>query len=191
MSALRPSIATLLATSVAFVSAACLGGSSVGPPPQPVDDEQTMESGEETARQAGEAARERRDDDETVLYATSRRSTAHTEADDDPPDNADDALTLYFDTDGRLLDADGSDVDIDALHQLSDDPLAGRAIRLVIASDADERTIGELTPLFDAVDDRGAVLHITTGETPDDDETPDEKETSEGETPDDQRDDAP
>lgn len=166
-------------TACIITGSALLLGCSTGPAPQPVDNDR-LDSGEQTARQAGEAARESLADDGQVIYATSRDAGDDEQPDDRPDEQPDeqqaptieDAATIYVDGQGRYVDEQGDDVDLDDLQALSADPLQGRAIHVVITAEAHQLPVGELMPLFEALSDEGAFAEVSTGDSPIDDDDP-------------------
>ena len=158
-----------LVVAIAFVLVGC----GTGPAPQPVT-EGPLPSGEETARDAGESADEKRAEADRIIYASSRRAEAQAADEAHEQENSQEAppaaqpavATIYLDGQGRLLTAQGSPLDVQDLAGLSDEPLEGRGIQLVIDTDAGELPIETLAPLFAAIHEQNAFVDVTTGDAP-------------------------
>lgn len=163
---------------------------TAGPSPQPVTDE-ALATGEETAREAGEAAGKKVDEEGVTIYASSRSADDPAKKEEKPEqeDTTDPAIstvfTVYLDAEGRLLDGDGRAVDVDDLTSVTELPLAGRALRLVIDPEAQQTPLETIMPFFDAVHAHHAFVDVTAGEAPTAVETGDNDDENEndGSTP--------
>ena len=170
-------------TLIVVGSVAC----TTGPTPEPVTHEQ-LDSGEETARQAGEAAREVQEEEPRVIYATSRQVSREVDEQDDPPEDkpptVEEAAGIHVDGQGRFLARDGEQLQPEDISQITDDPLEGRTLRVIVDPAADELEFGEVMPLFEAIADEGASAGVTYGEAPEAELLEEDEEAEDDEEPD-------